>query len=143
MGRDIFGAPMIDAPLAVSGYQLGLFIHITAVMVGFGATFAEAIMFPVAMKTGIRGEGDLSFDQTWIGLTFGILIVVGGLLGGYFIPADRRLGPMVERDIEAAGGGDITLSDLSEEYQRGGRLEGITGLLLVVAVYLMVVRPGA
>lgn len=72
--------------------------------------------------------------------------MVGALLGGYFIPADRRLGPMVERDIAAAGDGEIALSDLSDEYQRQGRLEGIvgsiTGLLLVAAVYLMVTKPG-
>ncbi|HET8592764.1 MAG TPA: DUF2269 family protein, partial [Solirubrobacterales bacterium] len=41
-------------PLAVSGYELSVFLHITAVMVGFGATFAEAIMFPVVLRTGVR-----------------------------------------------------------------------------------------
>jgi hypothetical protein len=38
------------------------------------------------------------------------------------------------------------LADLSDEYQRGARLQGIvgtiTGILLVVAVYLMVTKPG-
>ncbi len=54
---------------------------------------------------------------------------------------------MVEKEIAAAGDREIGLSDLSDEYQRGARLEGIvgaiTGLLLVVVVYLMVVKPGA
>ncbi|MEK6250556.1 MAG: hypothetical protein AABM43_01225 [Actinomycetota bacterium] len=40
--------------LAVTTYEFSVFIHITAVMVGFGATFAEAIMFPVAMKVSPR-----------------------------------------------------------------------------------------
>ena len=35
-------------PLAITGYEFSLFIHITAVMVGFGTTFAESIFFPVA-----------------------------------------------------------------------------------------------
>lgn len=75
-----------------------------------------------------------------------IIVIVGALLGGYFIPADRRLGPMVEREIKAAGDRELTIADLSEEYQRRGRREGmigaLTGVLLVVAVYLMVTKPG-
>ena len=41
-------------PLAVSSYEVSVFIHITAVVVGFGATFAESVMFPVALKMGPR-----------------------------------------------------------------------------------------
>jgi uncharacterized membrane protein len=163
-------------PLAITGYEFGLFLHITAVMVGFGATFAESIMFPVAMKAGARhlpyvhrlqiainlwlatpalavvlvsglylvGEGDWGFDQAWISAALLIVVVVGALLGVYFIPTDRELGPLAERDIAASREGEVVLS---EEYQRKARFEGImgsiTGVLLVVAVYLMVVKPGA
>jgi len=169
----------MSLPLAVSTYELSLFIHISAVMVGFGATFAEAIMFPVAMKAGVRhlpyvhrlqlaintwlatpalvivlatgiyqvaDQDAYGFDQFWISATMTIVIVIGGLLGGYFIPADRKLGPMVEREIAAAGEGGVGLDDLSAEYQRRARIEGvvgtITGILLIVAVYLMVTQPG-
>jgi uncharacterized membrane protein len=163
--------------LAVSTYDISLFIHITAVVVGFGATFAEAIMFPVALKAGVRhlpyvhrlqlainqymaGPALLvvlvtgvyqtadrwEFDQFWISASLVILIVIGAINGAYFIPADRRLGPMVERDLAAAGEGEVKLSDLSDEYQRQGRLEGIigaiTGLLLIIVIYLMVTKPG-
>jgi len=162
-------------PLAVSGYEVSLFVHITAVVVGFGATFAESIAFPVAMKldprhlpyvhrlqlainqyfatpalvvillTGIYqvSDADLEFGDPWISASFAILFILGGLLGGYFIPADRRLGPMAERDIERAGDGEVVLS---EEYQRAARTEGVVGmvagLLTVVAIYLMVTKPG-
>jgi len=75
------------------------------------------------------------------------VIVIGGLLGAYFIPADRRLGPMVQREIDDAGPGELTLSSLSPEYQRQGRMEGvvgtIVGILLIVAIFLMVTKPGA
>ena len=51
---------------------------------------------------------------------------------------------MVQREIDAAPGGQVTLSD---EYQRAARTEGIlggvAGVLLVIAIYLMVVKPGA
>ncbi len=40
--------------LAVENYEVALWIHITAVMVGFGMTFAESVMFPVAMKMSAR-----------------------------------------------------------------------------------------
>jgi hypothetical protein len=168
----------MSPPLAVSTYDLSLFLHVTAVMVGFGATFAEAIMFPVAMKAGVRhlpyvhrlqlainrymagpamavivitgfyqvAEGDWELARFWLSATIAIVLVIGALLGGYFIPADRRLGPMVAREIEAAGDREVALGDLSTEYQRESRREGmlgaLTGLLLVAAVFLMVTKPG-
>jgi predicted integral membrane protein DUF2269 len=168
----------MSLPLAVTSYNLSLFLHITAVMVGFGATFAEAIMFPVATKVGVRhlpyvhrlqlainqymagpamlvilatgfyqvSEGDWELGKFWLSGTIVIILVVGALLGAYFIPADRKLAPMVEREIEAAGDRQLVLADLSEEYQRQARREGmvgaLTGILLVVAVYIMVTKPG-
>ena len=71
------------------------------------------------------------------------MIVLYAILGGYFIPEDRKLQAMVERDIAASGAGEVVLS---EEYQRRSRREGIvgalTGLLIIVAIYLMVTKPG-
>jgi len=166
-------------PLAVTSYDLSLFLHITAVVVGLGSTFAESIMFPVALKVSPRhlpyvhrlqlainqwfatpalvvvlatgfyqvSEHDWDMGDFWISGTLAIVIVIGGVLGGYFIPSDRRLAVIAQRDVDAAGPGDITLADMSPEYQRQGRLQGIvgtlTGILLIVAIYLMVTKPGA
>ncbi|MDQ2622514.1 MAG: DUF2269 domain-containing protein, partial [Actinomycetota bacterium] len=44
----------MDLPLAVSVYQLSLWVHISAVVVGLGMTFAESILFPVAMSMSPR-----------------------------------------------------------------------------------------
>src|SRR2546423_8938772 len=41
-------------PLAVTSLQVSLFLHLTAVVVGFGTTFAESITFPIAMKLDRR-----------------------------------------------------------------------------------------
>jgi uncharacterized membrane protein len=41
-------------PLAVTNYDFSVFLHVSAVVVGFGATFAESVMFPVAMKMSAR-----------------------------------------------------------------------------------------
>ena len=162
-------------PLAVTTYEISLFLHITAVVVGLGATFAESFTFPVAMKldprhlpyvhrlqlainqflttpalvvilaTGFYQVADADFElgDAWLSASFAIVIAIGGLLGGYFIPADRRLAAMVEGEIAAAGEGEIVLS---EDYQRRARMEGIlggvAGLLVIVAIYLMVTKPG-
>jgi uncharacterized membrane protein len=159
----------------MSAYEFSIFLHISAVVVGLGATFAEAIAFPVAMKmdashlpylhrlqrainqrlatpalliiilTGMYqvSEGNWSYSDFWISATFAIAIILGGLNGAYFVPADRKLEAMAKRDIAAAPGeGKITMSD---EYLRGARIEGIVGaiagLLVIAAVFLMVVKP--
>jgi len=160
----------------VDAYNISLFLHISAVVIGFGATYAEAIMFPVALKVGNKhlpyihrlglainqrlatpaivvilitgiyqvaeddGRG-WSFGDAWVSATFLILIVLGGLLGGYFVPTDRRLAEMAERDL--AGG----TGEMSAEYQAGakriGAVGGLAGVLVLVAIFLMVTKPGA
>ena len=162
--------------LAVTSYDFSVFLHVTAVVVGFGATFAESITFPVAMTmdkrhlpyvhrlqrainqwfagpamlvilaTGFYQVSDHDWDlgDTWLSWTLTIVVVIAAILGGYFIPEDRKLQAMAERDIAAApAGGEITMSN---EYLRRSRREGIvggiTGLLIVIAIYLMVTKPG-
>jgi hypothetical protein len=165
-------------PLAVSSYELSVFIHVTAVVVGFGITFAESILFPVAMKMGTRnlpyvhrlqltinqffalpalvivagtgiyqmGEGNWDYGDLWVSGTITIVVILALLNLAFFIPTDRKLLPMVERAIADAGDRELKLADLPEEYQRKGRLEGIlgavTGILLIVAIYLMTTKPG-
>jgi uncharacterized membrane protein len=161
--------------LAVTSYDLSVFLHITAVVVGFGATFAESITFPVAMRLDKRhlpyvhrlqrainswftgpamlvilatgfyqvSERDFEFGDFWLSGSMTIVLILGAILGAYFIPEDRRLQAMAERDIAASGSGEVKLS---EEYLRRSRREGmigaLTGVLIVVALYLMVTKPG-
>ena len=155
---------------SITALNVSIWIHITAAVVGFGATFAEAVTFPVAMKldkrhlpyvhklqlfinqrlatpalviilvTGIYqvSEGNFSFGDMWISATFLIVIVLGGLLGAYFIPTDRRLFDQVTKDLAETG-------EPSKAYLADVRREGvmgtITGILIVVALFLMVVKP--
>jgi len=159
----------------INAYNLSLFVHVTAVVVGLGSTFAEALFFPVAMKlnprhlplvhrlqlainqyfatpallliilTGIYQvlDADYSFGDPWISGSFAIAIAIGALNGAYFIPEDRKLGPMVEREVAAAGDGEVTLSP---EYQARAKRQGmagaLTGVLVVTAIFLMVTKPG-
>ncbi len=160
----------------ITGYNISLWLHITAVVVGLGATFAEAIAFQVALKmdprvmpfvhrmqrtinqrlanpalliilvTGIYQVADsdfIDFSDVWISATFVIIIILGGLLGGYFIPTDKRLEPMAAEEIAAAGDGPVTFSpSYLEKLKQEGLVGTISGLLIVVAIFLMVVKPG-
>jgi hypothetical protein len=160
----------------VDAYNISLFLHISAVVIGFGATYAEAIMFPVAMQvdkrhlpyvhrlgmainqrlatpalvviliTGIYqvseddGRG-WSFSDAWVSATFVILIILGGLIGGYFVPTDRKLAEMAERDLATGA------PEMSAEYQAGakriGAIGALAGVLVLVAIFLMTTKPGA
>ena len=156
----------------MSIYDISVFIHVSAVVVGFGATFAEAIMFPVAMKAGVRHlpyvhqlqlainqrmagpalglviltgiyqtiDGDWGFGSFWISATFLIVIALGAMLGAYFVPTDRKLAVQAQREIDESG-------NVSDDYQAQARREGVmgavAGLLVIVAIFLMVTKPGA
>ena len=156
---------------AIEFYDISVFVHVAAVVVGFGATFAEAIMFPVAMKTGpqhlpyvhrlqlainqrmatpalaliiITGIYQTAdrweFSEFWISATFLIALILGGLSGAYFIPGEKKLLAQVEGELAAGG-------ELSEDYQRKARQMGMVGafagLLVLLAVFFMVTKPGA
>ena len=160
----------------LSGYNISLWLHITAAVVGQGATFAEAIAFQIALKmdprvmpyvhrlqrainqrlanpalliiliTGIYqvSEGNWSFGDAWISATFVILIVLGGLLGAYFIPTDKRLEAQSAAEVAAAGDGPVEYSaGYLEKLKQEGLVGMISGLLIVAAIFLMVVKPGA
>ena len=156
---------------AIEFYDISVFVHVAAVVIGFGATFAEAIMFPVAMQagpqhlpyvhrlqlainqrmatpalgliilTGVYQTVDRwEFSDFWISATFVIALVLGALNGAYFVPSDRRLAPLVERDLAETGAP-------SEAYlaqaKRQGMIGGLAGVLVLAAIFLMVTKPGA
>jgi Predicted integral membrane protein (DUF2269) len=160
----------------VDAYSISLFLHISAVVIGFGATYAEAIMFPIALKldkrhlpyvhrlglainqrlatpamvviliTGIYqvAEDDgrnWEFGDAWVSATFLILIILGGLTGGYFVPTDRKLAEMADRDLASGS------AEMSDEYQatakKIGAVGALAGVLILVAIFLMTTKPGA
>ncbi len=86
-------------------------------------------------------HGDVfDFSDAWISAAFLIVIVLGGLQGAYFIPTDRKLAAMAEKEL--AGGA----KELSPEYQKAAQREGgigaLAGFLILVVIFLMVTKPG-
>jgi uncharacterized membrane protein len=98
----------------------------------------------VVLITGFYqvSKGNWSLGSFWISATLAIVVVLGGLVGAYFLPTDRKLAAMAEREIAAAGTGEYAPSP---EYQRLAQREGgmgtLAGILIVVAVFLMVTKP--
>jgi hypothetical protein len=153
-------------------YSISLWLHISAAIVGLGATFALAVGFPLALKldakylpfvhhlslnvnrklaspalavlviTGFYQAIDAdSLDQPWVGGTILIAIILGGLQGSYFVPTDKKLAAMAEKELAA---GATTLSDdYQRQAQREGGIGALAGFLIIVAVFLMVTKPGA
>ena len=152
-------------------YNISLWLHISSAVVGLGATFALAVGFPLALRldakylpfvhhlsmevtrklaspalllliiTGVyQGVDAKRMDEPWLGITFAIAIVLGGLQGAYFVPTDKKLAALAEKEL---ADGSTTLSeDYQRQAQREGGIGALAGLLIIVAVFLMVIKPG-
>ena len=153
--------------LAITFYDVVLTVHILAVVVAFGVVFAYPVIdaqvrrasagdlaalhrlhlalgrqlvtpaMTVVLLAGLYLALDRwSLGDPWISATFAILFVLFGLQGAVLAPADVRLAEIAERD----GAG-------SAEYEREVRKANMFGslalLLVVVAIFLMVAKPGA
>jgi uncharacterized membrane protein len=156
----------------MSLYEISVFLHVSAVVVGFGATFAEAIMFPVAMKAGVRHlpyvhQLQLAINQRFVGPALGLIILTGIYqtidgdwgFGSFWISATFLIAlilggmsgayfiPTDRRLAEQVRREIEETGKPSDEYMAEARREGIVGaiagLLVIAAVFLMVTKPGA
>jgi hypothetical protein len=95
------------------------------------------------LLTGIylAADGDV-FSKWWVAVPLLAIIVILGLGGAYFAPRDRRLAELAQRDIDAAGAGQVVFS---KEYEDLGRQVGTVGamvsLLVVIVIFIMVTGP--
>ena len=153
-------------------YNISLWLHISAAVVGLGATFALSIGFPLALKLDVRHlpfvhhlslninrklaspallvliitgvyqalDAD-AMDEAWVGATLLIAVILGALQGGYFIPTDKKLAALAEREL--AGGARTLSEDYQRQAQREGGIGAVAGVLIIVAVFLMTVKPGS
>lgn len=159
-------------PLAlIDAYSVVLFIHVLAVVVGFGVVFTYPLLDAYARRTrivdlvvlhrfqvfltsrliqpallviliaGIYLATDRwSMGDGWISATFAILIVIGGLAGAVIGPTEKKLLRLAERDLKL---GQKPSDDYEREAIKLARFGGLASLLIVVAVFLMVTKPGA
>ena len=160
---------------AVTFYSVVLAVHIAAVVVGFGVTFAYPIIFAVVEKEDKRALPALLRAEKVIGQRlispsllvillagiylasklhvwssfyvqwgFGVAIVLGAMGGMFFGPTEGRMIELAERDVAAAGDGEVVLSP---EYLAQSKRLAIGGasasLLVLVTIFFMATQTGA
>jgi uncharacterized membrane protein len=153
----------------VTAYSVGLFIHVLAVVLAFGPTFGygffigfadtkapaavpaihrairlvnlylvtPAMIVVLAAGIYLMVKGDWG-NQSWITIGFIAIIVLFGLVHAYFNPRTRKAIELAERDLAAGGDLSAEYSAVSAQMARVGQL---AGLIVVVTIFFMVVKP--
>jgi uncharacterized membrane protein len=161
---------MVPLMLAnITGYSVGLFIHILAVVLAFGPTFGYGILFSVlpkypratpALLEGIQridrylvtpglivvllagiylmSEGNWEGSEAWITVGFVAVIVLFGLQHAFFRPQTAKAKGLAERDLKS---GDALSDEFEALSQRLGTVGPIAGLIVVVTIFFMTVKP--
>lgn len=123
----------MPVPLAVAFYEVVIALHIIAVVVAFGATFAYPVIFAVAGKYprslpvvyraihaisqrminpgllailvfGVYLASKLHlWSAFFVQWGLGVVIVIGAVEGAFLGPREKRLVEVAEADIAAAG----------------------------------------
>lgn len=153
----------------ITGYNVGLFIHILAVVLAFGPTFAYGLIFSLMPKyprsapaffeairkvdtylvnpgmlvvliAGIYLMSDRNWDgsEPFIIVGFIAIVALFGLQHAFFRPQGRKAQELVERDLKA---GDSFSAEFEEVSRRLGMVGPIAGLIVVVAIFFMTVKP--
>jgi len=82
------------------------------------------------------------FGDVFVSLGIIIVLVVLGLTHGFFIPRERRIAELAERDIAASGAGEVQVSkELRSVVREVSMVGNLTALAIIVAVFLMTVKP--
>jgi MFS family permease len=158
---------------AVSFYDVVLWLHISAVVVGFGGTFVYGVLLTVAARSsprsmpgvlaGIRANDrslvtvgaililltgiylaadSWEFSEFFISWGIVAVLVLLGLVHGFFLPNERRAQEAAERDIEAAGAGVVEFGDdFKRANGRIAKMGPVAGLIILLTVYVMVAKP--
>jgi hypothetical protein len=153
----------------VTDYSVGLFLHILAVVLTFGPTFGYGFLFSVLPKypraaPGLIGgmqkidrylitpgmlvillagiyllvEGPWQSSETFVTVGFVAIIALLGLQHGFFRPQEAKAKEIAERDLKA---GDTLSAEFEEVSRRLGTVGPIAGLIVVVTIFFMTVKP--
>lgn len=149
----------------VQFYDVVVWLHVTAMVLAFGPTFAYAVFFAVAANTNPAalptvGRGVLAWDRT--AGTLGMLVI---LASGIYLAADRDLFseffvswglaaililfglahgffiPTTRKFVDAAEAGrDDEVQALTARFNIVGSL---AGLIVILTLYVMTAKPFA
>ncbi|HEU4707366.1 MAG TPA: DUF2269 family protein [Solirubrobacterales bacterium] len=153
----------------ITGYSVGLFIHILAVVLAFGPTFAYGIIFSImpehpraapALFDAIRkvdnylvnpgtlvvllagiylmADGHWDGSEAFIAVGFVAIVALMGLQHAFFRPQGLKAQELAERDLKA---GDSFSAEFEEIARRLGTVGPVAGLIVVVTIFFMTVKP--
>lgn len=97
----------------------------------------------VILLAGVYATADVwEFSDFFVSWGIVAVLVVLGVTHGFMLPTSRRVVAIADRDIAAAGSGEVTFSD---EFNRlTGRLNlvgALLGLLVALTIYVMTAKP--
>jgi hypothetical protein len=162
-------------PIAVTFYTFALAIHIAAIVIAFGVTFAYPVMYAVGTRTEPRSMPGFHRIQDSVGkfvispflvvalaagiylasklhvwsdfyVQWGLVVIVllGALGGAFFSPRERRLAELAERDVTAAGDGQVVFGEEYKALRRRVLSVGLTAnVLILLTIYFMTAQTGA
>jgi hypothetical protein len=161
--------------VAVTFYTFVLAVHIAAVVIAFGVTFAYPVMYAVGIKREPRTMPGFHRIQDMVGKTvitpflalallcgiylasklhvwsdfyvqWGLVVIIllGALGGLFFAPQERKLAELAERDVAAAGAGEVVWSAEYTAIRRRVSLVGYgANVLILLTIYFMTAQTGA
>jgi hypothetical protein len=155
--------------IAASAYEVLLAVHITAVVMAFGVTFAYPIIFAVGARepqslpllhrieytterwllnpallvvlaVGIYLASDgHHWGEFFVGWGLAAVVVIGAVVGAVMIPTGQRAEQVARRDLSEGG------AEMSEEYRglvrRLQTVGSLLSVLVVVTIFFMVLKP--
>jgi uncharacterized membrane protein len=157
----------------IDAYNVVLFIHVLAVVVGFGVVFTYPLLDAYARRTNVvdlvalhrfqvfltsrviqpallviilaglylaTSDHGWSLGDPWISATFAIAIVLGGLAGAVYGPTEKKLLALAQRELKQ---GQKPSDAYEREAIKLARFGGLGLLLVTVALFLMITKPGA
>jgi uncharacterized membrane protein len=90
----------------------------------------------------LAAVGNYDFGKSFVAIGVVIIVVLLGAAHAFFGPTEERAAEAAERDISAAGSGEVVLGPEYQALAKRLALGGIAGnLLVLVAVFVMVVKP--
>jgi hypothetical protein len=73
-----------------------------------------------------------------------VIIVLGALGGAFFAPRERKLGELADRDVAAAGDGEVRWSAEYVALRRQVEIVGyVSAVLILLTIYFMTAQTGA
>ena len=102
------------------------------------------IISPLAILILLAGiylalDGPHDFEQWWVGVGFGSILVLIALGHAFFSPRERRLAELAERDLRQGGGGGEALTPEYDSLARQvGLMGALSSLLVLGTIFVMV-----